>query len=151
MKKPSVIKSYYKYHIDSSSQRVISLFAHFPDKEFSLSEVSKLTKVKKSNIGKILDILYKEELIIITKLKNIWRITANKDNLKFIKMKIVYNLNFIYQSGLVEFLVDYYKHPKAIILFGSFRKGEDNSESDIDIAILDNSVNEYQSFYIREI
>jgi len=151
MKKPIVIKSYYKHYIESSSQRVIALFAHFPDKEFSLSDVAKLTKVKKSNIGKMLNILYKEELIIITKLKNIWRIKANRDNLKFIKMKIIYNLNFIYQSGLVEFLVDSYKNPKAIILFGSFRNGEDNSESDMDIAILDNSFKEYQTFYMREL
>ncbi len=151
MKKPIVIKSYYKHYIESSSQRVIALFAHFPDKEFSLSDVAKLTKVKKSNIGNVLKILHKEELIIITKLKNIWRIKANRDNLKFIKMKIIYNLNFIYQSGLVEFLVDSYKNPKAIILFGSFRNGEDNSESDMDIAILDNSFKEYQTFYMREL
>lgn len=151
MKKPTVIKSYYKHYIESSSQRVIALFVHFPDKEFSLSEVAKLTKVKKSNIGKILDVLYREELIIIIKLKNIWRIKANRDNLKFTRIKIVYNLNFIYRSGLVEFLVNTYKNPRAVILFGSFRKGEDNSDSDIDIAILDSSVKEYQTFNIREL
>lgn len=151
MKKPTVIKSYYKYYVESASQRVIALFAHFPDKEFSLSEVAQLTKVKKSNMGGILNILHKQEIIIITKLKSIWRIKANRDNLNFIKMKIVYNLNFVYQGGLVEFLISSYKNPKAIVLFGSFRKGEDNSDSDIDIAILDNSINEYKTFYLREL
>ena len=43
----------------------------------------------------------------------------------FKRAKIVYNLNFIYQSGLVEFLYETYNHPKSITLFGSFRKGED--------------------------
>ena len=36
---------------------------------------------------------------------------------------------------MVEFLNQYFGNPKAIILFGSFRKGEDFSTSDIDIAV----------------
>ena len=74
-------------------------------------------------------------LITIEKLSKIWRIKANKTNWFFIRSKIVYNLNFVYNSGLVEFLVDQFKNPRVVILFGSFRKGEDESNSDIDIAI----------------
>ena len=61
---------------------------------------------------------------------------ANKENWNFQKSKIVYNLNFVYQSGLVEFLIEYFNNPKAIILFGSYSIGEDIESSDIDIVIL---------------
>ena len=84
------------------------------------------------------------DLIKIERLTKIWRVKANQENWMFKRAKIVYNLNFIYQSGLVEFLNQSYNNPKAIILFGSFRKGEDTSSSDIDIAIESDVAKDYK-------
>ena len=151
MKKPIVIKGYQQYYMKSAFLRVMSIFFLYPDKEFSLSEIASEAEVKKSNVGKILNELYKYEFINIVKLKNIWRIKANRENWKFIKHKISYNISFIYSRGLVEFLVQHFKNPKAIILFGSFRKGEDTSDSDIDIAIWDDNVKEYELKRLREL
>jgi predicted nucleotidyltransferase len=36
----------------------------------------------------------------------------------------------------VDTLVDLFKKPRAIVLFGSFAKGEDTEESDIDILVI---------------
>ena len=44
-------------------------------------------------------------------------------------------MNFLFQSGIIEFLTNHYQNPKAIVVFGSFRRGEDQTGSDIDIAI----------------
>ncbi|MBN1897117.1 MAG: nucleotidyltransferase domain-containing protein [Candidatus Aenigmarchaeota archaeon] len=44
-------------------------------------------------------------------------------------------MKVIYESGIVEYLYDKYDNPKAIILFGSFRWGQDGKDSDVDIAI----------------
>ena len=158
MKKPIVIKRYDKYYIESAHQRVIQLFFTYPEKEFSLSEIAKEAKVKKSNIGKILNELHKQDFIDIIKLKTIWQVKANKDELNFIKFKIIYNLNFIYRSGLIEYLAEILHHPKSIILFGSFQRGEDTTDSDIDIAIWDDNIKEYKttelkglSYYEKEI
>ena len=63
----------------------------------------------------------------------------------------MYNLNFIFQSGLVEFLLDYFNNPKSIILFGSFRNGEDLSTSDMDIAIESDEEKEYKAVRLREL
>ena len=89
--------------------------------------------------------------IEITKLSNIWRIKANQKNWNFIKAKIVYNLNFIYQSGLVDVLNETYNNPKSIILFGSYREGEDLSNSDIDIAIESDEVEDYETTTIKKL
>lgn len=135
MKKPEVIKGNRNLFVESSLQRVLEVFFTMPDKELSLSEAASLSRVKKSNIGGFLRFLEKEEFIIIEMLNNLWRIQANLRSRRFLRSKIIYNLSLIYQSELIDFLTDYYSNPKAIILFGSFRKGEDISTSDIDIAV----------------
>ncbi len=135
MKKPIVPKRYWKSYIQTGKERILQVLFSWPDKEFSLSDLAKEAKVAKANIGEILGELESLKIIEITKLSSIWRIKANQKSLNFIRAKIVYNLNFVYQSGLVEFLNEQFKNPKSISLFGSFRKGEDVSNSDIDIAI----------------
>jgi len=135
MVKPIVPKKYWKSYIQTGKERILQVLFSWPDKEFSLSDLAKEAKVAKANIGEILDEFNDLEIIEIIKLSSIWRIKANQKSWNFIRAKIVYNLNFIYQSGLVEFLNEQFKNPKSISLFGSFRKGEDVSDSDIDIAI----------------
>jgi len=93
----------------------------------------------------------KAGLITIEKLSKIWRIRANRTNWFFIRSKIVHNLDFIYKSGLVEFLIDYFKNPKTIVLFGSFRRGEDESASDIDIAIETDEKTDYNIIGLRDL
>ena len=145
--KPIVTKKYLKLLVETSRQRVLEIFYRYPEKEFSLSELAKEAGVAKAHIGKILDELHKIDFIEITKLSKIWRIKANQQNWSFIKSKIIYNLNFIYQSGLVEFLNEHFNNPKSISLFGSFRKGEDVSTSDIDIAVEIDEIEEYQTLF----
>ncbi|MBI4453575.1 nucleotidyltransferase domain-containing protein [Candidatus Woesearchaeota archaeon] len=148
--KPIVTKKYQKLLIQSSRQKVLEVFFRYPEKEFSLSDLAKEAGVAKPHIGVILKEMEQFGLIIITKLTKIWRIRANQQNERFVKNKIIYNLNFIYQSGIIKFLDEYYNHPKLISLFGSFRKGEDFSTSDIDIAIEDD-VKEYEIVGLREL
>ncbi len=151
MKRPISVKNYRKYYIQTAVQRVIELFYKYPEKEFSLSDVAQLAGVAKTNLNEILTNLDKAQFIQIEKLSKIWRIKANQKSWQFIRGKIVYNLNFIYQSGLVEFLYDLYNHPKSIILFGSSRRGEDLSNSDIDIAIENDDFKEYRTLGLREL
>jgi len=151
MKKPFVPKKYQLSYNETAKRKVIEVLCMFPEKEFSLSDLAKEAGVKKSNIGSILDEFHKEGLVQITKLRKLWRINANQGSFNFAKIKILQNLSIIYQAGLVEFLNDHFKNPKAIILFGSFRKGDDISTSDIDIAIESDDVKEYQVIGLREL
>ena len=147
--KPKVAKKYLGLFIQSSTQRVLEALFRYPEQEFSLSDLAKEARVAKPHIGKILAELERLEFITITKLSKIWRIKANQRNEKFIQSKMVYNLNFIHQSGLVEFLTEHFGNPKAIVLFGSFRKGEDFSASDIDIAIEADETEEYRTIRLE--
>lgn len=151
MMKPIVHKKYLKLYEETAKNKIVEVLFKYPEKEFSLSDLAREAGVAKANIGNILIEFQEAGLINIEKLSKIWRIRANQTNWLFTRSKIVYNLNFIYKIGLVEFLIDLYKNPKAIILFGSFRKGEDISGSDIDIAIESDEFNEYKIIGLREL
>ena len=118
-----------------AEQLILRLFFIDPYTEFSLSEVAELIGKSKSLVSKKLGPLQDEELITVIKKRYVYRIQANYSNFQYIKRKILYNLDAIYRSGIVELLVEVYPKAKAIIFFGSARKGEDAAGSDIDIAI----------------
>ena len=147
--KPKVTKKYLGLLVQSSIQRVLEVLFRYPELEFSLSDIAKEARVAKPHIGGVLANLEQLGFITIVKLTKIWRIKANQQSWNFLKSKIVYNLNFIYQSGLVEFLIDHFGNPKAIVLFGSFLRGEDFSTSDIDIAIETYETEEYKTIELR--
>lgn len=151
MKKPIVPKGYHKVFEQNAKNRIMEILFKYPEKEFSLSDLAKEAGVAKANIGNILNEFQKVKLITIEKLSKIWRIKANQTNGLFVRNKIIYNLNFIYTSGLVDFLIDTFQNPKSIILFGSFRKGEDISHSDIDIAVESDEEKEYRSIGFKEL
>ncbi len=150
--KPVKLKKEQSFHNatdESSLQRVLGVLFQYPDKQFSLTDLAKNAKVAKANISKIIKKLEEMQFIEIEKLANIWRIKAIRTNQNFIKLKIIRNLSLIYESNLTEFLNKSLKHPKAIVLFGSFRKGEDITSSDIDIAI-ETTENPLGTFYLNE-
>ncbi|KHO45941.1 MAG: hypothetical protein QS98_C0006G0006 [archaeon GW2011_AR3] len=148
--KPIVPNMLLKLYYETARQKVVEVLFKYPDREFSLSDLAKVAGVAKAHIGKVLNDFNKLGLIDITKLSKIWRIRAKMDNPLYIKNKIIYNLNLVYQSGLVEQLITDFNNPKAIVLFGSFRKGEDISGSDIDIAIETDEDIDYQTFIFKE-
>lgn len=151
MMKPKSNKLEQMLYVETAKQKIAHILFRYPDKEFSLSDLAKEAGVRKSNIGAILNDYHKAGFIEITKLSKIWRIKANQKNWSFMWSKIVYNLIFVYQSGLVEFLVDYFKNPKAVILFGTSRTGTDITTSDIDIAIETNEVENYEILSFKEL
>lgn len=151
MMKPFRPKRYQLLYNETARLRTLEILLRFPEKEFSLSDLAKEAGVAKANIGKILEELVKKGFIEIVKLNVTWRIKANQRNEDFITSKIVYNLSFIYQSGLVDFLNQYFGHPKSTILFGSFRKGDDISTSDIDIAIESIDTKEHKILSLPEL
>jgi len=122
----------------STIQKVLAVFFDNPSREFHLRELSRILKLSMPTIISATDKLAKEKLIIKEKGRVITKVTANRDNTDFAKHKRLYNLELIYNSSLINHLFESYNQPKAIILFGSFSRGEDIEKSDIDIAVITN-------------
>ncbi len=151
MKKPIVLKKEHVFAKEVAAQKVLYVLSKYPDKEFSLSDLAKESGVAKANIGGFIRALEAERIIKVERLSKIWRISANRENPGFLKAKILLNLEHIYTTGLTEILNEHYHNPKAIVLFGSYRKGEDISGSDIDIAIEKDDVKEYTTVRLNEL
>src|SRR3989344_2520403 len=78
--------------------------------------------------------LEKESILTTIKIANVNFYTANRGSEKYLLEKKLFNLKKIYESGIIEYLKIELSNP-AIVLFGSFAKGEDTEESDIDLYI----------------
>lgn len=99
-------------------------------------ELSKKVQVSAPAVKKALPFLENQDLIKIKKdSSGRLIIEINSENQKVMQLKRVTNLNQIYFSGLTNFLDEKFAGA-TIILFGSYSKGEDTINSDIDIAII---------------
>lgn len=86
-------------------------------------------------IRNIIKKIEKEYLVASKKEKVVTNVSATR-NEKFVTLKRAYNMYVLMKCGLLTKLKEIYEEPEAIILFGSYSKGEDISKSDIDIAII---------------
>lgn len=120
----------------STLRKVLSVFFENPSRQFHLRQLSRMTNLSMPTIILTTNILAKNQLIIKNKSKVLTIVMANRDFVTFSRYKQVYNLEKIYDSDIVDYLSKAYNHPKAIILFGSYARGEDTEKSDIDIAII---------------
>lgn len=122
----------------SSINKTIEIFYINPEKEHYLMDISRKIKLAHTSVKKNLDTLIKLRLITETFEKKGKRrfpiYKANINNYLFKKNKSIYNLNSILNSNLIKFLEEKLL-PKSIILFGSYVRGEDTKDSDIDLFI----------------
>jgi len=99
--------------------------------------IAKALKVSQPAVSKALPPLTKKELIKVEKDKESGRLSIelNRDNHKVTQLKRADNLKYIYESGLADFLEKEFAGA-TIILFGSYSRGDDIFNSDIDIAVI---------------
>lgn len=120
----------------STTHKILEIFFENPSREFHLRELSRLLKLSMPTIISATNILSKEKLIVKIKGKVLTKLIANRENIDFARYKRLYNLEKIYTSSIIDSLSNVYNHPKTIILFGSFSRGDDVEGSDIDIAVI---------------
>ncbi len=118
-----------------NNYKVMGLFFGSPEKEFHIRQISRMTGLSAPGVAKIVCRLKKEGLLSSRKNGIVENVFAAKTG-KFLRLKACHNFIALHECGLVDFLRDEYEEPEAIVLFGSFAKGEDTSKSDIDIAIV---------------
>ncbi len=121
---------------EDNKVHILRLFFEGPNVRLHLREVARRTGLSATGAMKILGALEKEELLEKerTALTVVYR--GNYDNERFMALKRSLNLYSLYSCGLVPSLVEFFRIPECIILFGSYAKGEDTKESDIDIAVI---------------
>lgn len=122
--------------VTSKKDRIREFFLLHPTKEVHLRELARILKISFPWVRKITGILVKEGYLLKKEEGGLVIVKANRENFLFLALKRSYNLFAVNNSGLIPFLIDTYERPEAIVLFGSYSKGEDIEESDIDLAII---------------
>ena len=134
--KPKSIKpKFEQLELNEAYQKVLNWFFAYPTREITLTDLTKLVNISKTTANRIVTQLADEEFLKIEKLGKLWRISCNQSHPYNMTLKIAYNLSLIYQSGIIERVLELIPNPTSMVLFGSYRKGDDIESSDIDIAV----------------
>ena len=121
--------------LNEAYSKVMQWFFSFPNIEISLNGISEELSISKTTAHKAVTRLVDEGFLIKKVLGRIWRISCNQAHPYTFSRKIGYNLINIYEAGILEEIHRRIQNPRAVILFGSYRKGDDTEKSDIDIAV----------------
>lgn len=121
--------------IERAYDKLHAWFFAFPEEEFSLNEIAEKLEIAKTSAHLIISQLVTDRFLIVSKLGKLWRIKANQEHPWFTTRKIPFNLRIVYESGIIAWVEREVPSARAIILFGSYRKGDDLKTSDLDIAV----------------
>ena len=121
--------------IDKNSISIImDILFDNPIKEYHAREFSRALGFSIFSVLEAIKVLSKS-MITVHKKGNMKIIKASH-SVAFIRAKRVRNIEKLYDSGLVDYLSDAYETPEAVIVFGSYSRGDDVEKSDIDIAVI---------------
>jgi predicted nucleotidyltransferase len=135
MKRTRVQINTQAFDIFTSTYLVMYQFFKYPSLDFTLTEIAQNTGLSKGTVSKIIKELRTIGFVNVLDLEVVYRIRANLESNIFRREKIASNYYTMIRSNIPEFLIQRYNNPRCIVLFGSYRKGEDNDGSDIDIAV----------------
>ncbi len=97
----------------------------------SVNELVQKLKISKTTANKIVLRLVKEKFIQREIIGKTWRLSCNLEHKYNFSNKICYYLNMIFQSRIINEVYKKINNPQAIILFGSYRKGDDLDEVEV--------------------
>jgi hypothetical protein len=135
--------------LNSKEEGLLETLCIFPTREFTVSGLSRETDLSKGFISNKISKFEEENLINIEMRGNQKVISFNRGNKTALKVKQLINLDSLYSSEVIDDLVELYSYPEAIVLFGSFSKGEDTEDSDIDIAVITSETHDYEEMVMN--
>ena len=132
-----IVVNTYKLKLTTLQQEILKLLFVKVGSSLNQRQIARLLEVTPPAVMKAVPKLEKEKLICIHQDKDTrrWSIELNRDNHKVTQLKRADNLKQIYESGFADFLEKEFAGG-TIILFGSYSRGEDTINSDLDIAII---------------
>lgn len=114
--------------------RIKEYFFVNPLAKLRLREMERTLKLPLPSLERYTKELIEEGILKIMKIGNVKFYTADRSNENYIIEKRLFNIKQLYNSGLIKHIKEILNNP-TIVVFGSYSKGEDTEESDIDIYI----------------
>ena len=126
------------FELNEAYQKVLHWFFSFPDMETGLNDLASRLEISKNTAKRVVNDLIEEDFLNRKIYGKAWNITCNKNHQYNHTKKVAFNLEIVfdaYNGGLKNHILQVVENAKSIILFGSYRKGDDTENSDIDIAV----------------
>lgn len=108
-------------------------FFVYPSAKLRVRETERTLKLSLPSVIRYCKELEKEGILAIDKIGDVNFYTASRSE-KYLLEKKLYNIKQLYESGLIAYMKEELSNP-AIVLFGSYAKGEDIEGSDIDLYV----------------
>src|SRR3989338_8620311 len=135
MKQNKALKDVTVPELERTLDKCLVWFYARPTTKIGLTELAKSINSSKTATKQVIESLIKGQFLIREIIGKAWLLSPNQKHQFFITKKIPYNLNLVYEAGIIEAVYKAVAAARAIILFGSYRWGTDREESDIDIAV----------------
>ena len=135
---PKTLKGVQNLDLNVAFRRVMNWFFAYPNTETGLNDLSSDVKLSKTTAKRAVEHLVQEGFLSKKIYGRTWRIVCNQEHFYNQTFKVAYNLEqifFAYHKTLRKSILKQAGNARAVILFGSYRKGDDTDKSDIDIAV----------------
>ncbi len=137
---------------NKSTFEVARIIFQNPSKIFHIRELERETKLSTTAISSAVAILSHYNIIKVESDRVTKKVTPSN---AFTDYKLIFNLYCLTRLGLIGLLKTSF-YPEAIVLFGSYARGEDNENSDIDLLIISDrtaelELNKYETQLGRKI
>ncbi len=121
-----------------SSFKIAELIFNHPNRSFHIRELAKETGLSTTAVVSSIRDLDDSKIIRLEKTDLTTNVIADLDSESYRSYKKIFNLYRLEGHSVIRTLIDAF-HAETIVLFGSFARGEDIENSDIDLLILTNS------------
>ena len=115
-------------------KQIENYFFQHPTVRLRVRQLERELKLPLPSVIRYCAELEKERICKREKFSGISTFAADRNSEKYLLEKRLYNIQQLFHSGVIDYLVKEYSNP-TIILFGSYFRGEDTEESDIDLYI----------------
>ena len=119
------------YHI---KERIKEYFFMNPTAKLRVRQMERELKLPLPSVIRYTKELVKDGMLNKVLVSGVSFYTADRASKRFLVKKRLFNIGSLYESKLIDSLILKYSNP-TIALFGSYSKGEDTEESDIDLYI----------------
>ena len=124
----------YRMKRKDTKNKIKEYFFLNPTTKLRVRQIERHAKVFLPSVVRYTKELENEKILKKSQIANIRVYSADRISKQFLLEKRLFNIQQLFSSGLIPFLVEQLSNP-TIVVFGSYSKGEDIEQSDIDIYV----------------
>lgn len=115
-------------------EKIKEYFFINPTSKLRVRQIERKLKLPLPSVIRYCKELEKEGILKKEAISGIFAYSADRSSKNYIIEKKLFNIKQLYNSGLIDYLINEYNN-SVIILFGSYSRGEDIEDSDIDLYV----------------